>query len=177
MSTVSPFERPRNPGDCFSAPRRQVKLGKNVLGKIFMDVIDDSFSARTENKPNWNQFGVMKVVDICRLLPRFAVNPPNGTGHPRESRFFSFNRFDIDMICDGIHWMRANDGYSETSSRQRPAFPVENAGVESGVNRRHVNGDCSVHGDAVLPRTATGIGRLLEKPDTDSFEFVKESFQ
>src|SRR5271157_2212884 len=160
MPAGSPFELLRNPGNCFSAPRRQVELGKNVFGKIFMDVIDDSSSARPEKESHRYQFGVMKMVDIGMLPPRFPVDPPNGTRHPRKPRLFPLDGFDIDVIGDSIHWMRANDRHLETYPRERPAFPVENAGVESGVNRRQVNGNGSLHGLAVWPGQRLELGNF-----------------
>jgi hypothetical protein len=54
----------------------------------------------------------------------------------------------MDVIRDGICGMRANDGNAKTRTRQRPAFLVENAAVESGMNRRHMDNVCTVHMDA-----------------------------
>ena len=129
----------RKPCDRPARPHRQITLGHDVFGHVFVNVVDDLLAASAEKKANRNKFGVVEVVYIGTLAASLSVNSPNGTRHPSESGVISADGSDVNLIRDRVFGMRADDRDMKACAGQRPALLVKNARVERGVNRRHVH--------------------------------------
>ena len=129
----------RKPCDRPARPHRQITLGHDVFGHVFVNVVDDLFAASAEKEADRNKFGIVEVVHVGALASSLSVNSPDGTRHPGKSGVISADGPDVNLIRDRVFGMWADDGDVKARAGQGPALFVKNARVECGVNRRHVH--------------------------------------
>src|SRR5208282_4583125 len=104
-----------------------------------MNVVNHALSASAKQKPDGNQFGIMKVVHVGVLPPGFRVHAPDSPGHTTKSRRSTGYRFHLDGISLTLLPIASDHGDRKTGAGERTTLFVKDPWIKGRVNRRHVH--------------------------------------
>src|SRR5579863_9067798 len=101
-----------------------------------MDVVYNFLTVETQQQPNSDQLRIVKVIDVCMLGERLAIDPPACLKNTREPAAGMIQRNDTDPANHLGERMARDQTDAVSRADERPALLVKDTLVKSIVHRR-----------------------------------------